>query len=106
MTTRVLCARSVASRSFFRLFSGRRRVGRSRSRAARAAQAAAPIVVRAKDGEVPHFNRPAADQNVIDLDSVEYLVLRGLEVSGGSHGIRMVSARFVTIENCDIHDTG
>ena len=71
-----------------------------------AGTAAAPIVVRAKDGEVPHLNRPAADQNVIDLDSVEYLVFRGLEVSGGSHGIRMVSARFVTIENCHIHDTG
>ncbi|HZO11799.1 MAG TPA: hypothetical protein VFB62_01020, partial [Polyangiaceae bacterium] len=66
----------------------------------------APITIRAKDGEVPHLNRPAADQNVIDVDLGEYLVFRGLEISGGSHGLRLIQARFVTVEGCDIHDTG
>src|SRR5689334_13009165 len=32
---------------------------------------AAPIVVRAKDGEKPHLNRPATDQNIIDFDDVD-----------------------------------
>src|SRR5262245_6441105 len=27
----------------------------------------APIVIHAKDGEHPHLNRPAADQNIIDF---------------------------------------
>lgn len=66
---------------------------------------AMPIVVRAADGEVPVLDRPATDQNVIDIDSAEYLTLRGLVVSGGSHGIRIISARFLTIEGCEIKDT-
>jgi hypothetical protein len=66
----------------------------------------APVVVRAQDGETPHLHRAADDQNVIDVDDAEYLVLRGLEISGGSHGLRLVSARFVTVEACEIHDTG
>jgi MYXO-CTERM domain-containing protein len=67
--------------------------------------AAQPIVIRAKDGESPVIHRPAADQNVIDVDDGAYLVFRGLEISGGSHGLRLVSADFVTIEDCEIHDT-
>lgn len=68
--------------------------------------AQAPIVIRAKDGEKPILHRPAADQNVIDVDDGQYLVFRGLEISGGSHGLRLVSASFVTVEDCEIHDTG
>lgn len=66
----------------------------------------APIVIRAADGETPVFSRPNADQNVIDVDDGEHLVFRGLEITGGSHGLRLVSARFVTVEACEIHDTG
>jgi hypothetical protein len=65
-----------------------------------------PIVVRAADGETPVLHRPSADQNAIDVDDAEHVVLRGLEISGGSHGLRLVSARFVTVEACNIHDTG
>jgi hypothetical protein len=66
----------------------------------------APIVVRAADGERPHLHREATDQNVIDVDDAEHVVLRGLELSGGSHGLRLVSARFFNVERCEIHDTG
>src|SRR5687768_8034920 len=52
--------------------------------------AAAPIIVRNKDGEKPILHRPDAGQNTIDVDDAEYLVLRGLEISGGSHGLRLV----------------
>ncbi|MCC6553092.1 MAG: right-handed parallel beta-helix repeat-containing protein [Polyangiaceae bacterium] len=67
--------------------------------------AGAPIVIRAKDGEVPVITRPDAGQNTINVANNEYVVLRGLEVVGGSHGIRLDHARFITIEGCHIHDT-
>ncbi len=65
-----------------------------------------PIVIRAKDGEIPIITRPDANQNTINVDDSSYLTLRGLEVMGGSHGIRTRNATFVTIEDCHIHDTG
>jgi hypothetical protein len=66
----------------------------------------APIVIRAKDGERPHFHREGADQNLIDIDGAHYVVLRGIEFSGGSAGLRISQASFFTIEDCEIHDTG
>jgi MYXO-CTERM domain-containing protein len=65
----------------------------------------APVIVRAKDGERPILHREGADQNVIDVDVASYVVFRGLEVSGGSHGLRLIDAQFVTIEECEIHGT-
>jgi MYXO-CTERM domain-containing protein len=65
----------------------------------------APIVVRAKDGEHPHLDRPAVDQNIIDFDDVLYLEIRGIEFSGGSAGLRLIKASFVTIRNCEVHHT-
>jgi MYXO-CTERM domain-containing protein len=73
-----------------------------------------PITIHNKDGETPHFNRPwpdpadptSADQNIIDFDSARYVVFRGIELSGGSHGIRLIDVSFMTIEDCHIHDTG
>ena len=67
---------------------------------------AAPIVFRAKDGQVPIIHQPDANQNVIDVVNAEYLIFRGLEITGGSHGLRLIQARFVTVEGCNIHDTG
>ncbi len=67
---------------------------------------AAPIVIRAADGEVPIITRPDANQNVINFDGVAYVELRGVEVMGGSHGIRIDDSDFITIEDCHIHDTG
>lgn len=66
--------------------------------------AAQPIVIRAKDGETPHITRDAS-QNVINVENAAYVELRGLEVSQGSHGIRILDSSFITIENCHIHDT-
>jgi len=67
---------------------------------------AQPIVIRAKDGERPIFHRPNAAQNVWDVDRAEYVAIRGLELSGGSAGLRIVAAKHLTIEGCEIHDTG
>ncbi len=65
-----------------------------------------PIVIRAKDGEVAHFHRPIPDQNIVDVDSAQFVVFRGLEFSGGSAGVRLSNVSFTTIESCEIHDTG
>ncbi len=65
-----------------------------------------PITIRAADGEVPHFHRPNANQNIIDIDQAEHVTIRGIELSGGSAGIRISGARFLTIESCEVHDTG
>lgn len=67
--------------------------------------AQAPIVVRAKDGEVPHLDRPAVDQNIIDFDKVEYAEFRGIEVSGGSAGLRLIDVNHMTIRDCHVHGT-
>lgn len=67
--------------------------------------AAAPIVIRAKDGEVPVITRPDANQNTINIANASYVTLKGLEVVGGSHGIRLDHSSFITIEACHIHDT-
>lgn len=68
--------------------------------------AQAPILIRAKDGEVPVITRPDANQNTINIENNSYVVLRGVEVVGGSHGIRINNASFITIEGCHVHDTG
>jgi hypothetical protein len=66
--------------------------------------ASAPIVIRAKDGETPVITRDAS-QNVINIENAQHVSLIGLEVTGGSHGIRISSSSFITIERCHIHDT-
>jgi hypothetical protein len=68
--------------------------------------AQAPIVIRAKDGEVPVVTRPDENQNTINIENNSHVTLRGIEVVGGSHGIRLNNASFITIEECHIHDTG
>lgn len=67
--------------------------------------AAAPIVIRSKDGEVAVITRPDANQNTVNIVNSSYLTLRGIEVKGGSHGVRINNSSFVTVEACHIHDT-
>lgn len=66
---------------------------------------AAPIVIRAAEGEVPHLHRAAADQNIVDIDAAAYLTICGIEFSGGSAGIRFSNAHHVTFEDNHVHGT-
>ena len=66
---------------------------------------AMPIIIRAADGESPHIHRPNASQNIIDIDSADWVEIRGIEFSGGSAGVRISSARDLTFEGNEIHDT-
>jgi hypothetical protein len=69
-------------------------------------QPGSPIVIRAKPGEDVLIRMTTASQNVIEVQDSEYLVLRNLRFRGGSHGIRLISSNYITIENCEIFETG
>ncbi len=67
---------------------------------------ALPIVIRAKTGEKPRIHMNTTAQNIIEVAGSRYVTFRGLEFTGGSHGIRLMDSDFVTIESCEIHETG
>jgi MYXO-CTERM domain-containing protein len=67
--------------------------------------AAMPIVVRAADGERPIITRPDAGQNNFNIERGEHVTFRGIEFLGGSAGVRVMAARFMTIEDCEIHES-
>jgi hypothetical protein len=69
-----------------------------------AGSADAPILIRAAAGAHPHF-RQQSGQNIWDINA-SHTVIRGLEFSGGSAGLRVEAASFLTIEDCHIHHTG
>jgi hypothetical protein len=63
-----------------------------------------PIIIRAADGATPHFVQTTGE-NIWDIDAA-YVEIRGLEFSEGSAGLRFQSLDHVTVEDCEIHDTG
>ena len=65
-----------------------------------------PIVMRAKDGERAIIQQTNSGQNVFEISGSRYFVVRGIEFTGGSHGIRLMGSSFITIEGCEVHDTG
>jgi len=65
-----------------------------------------PIVIRARTGETPVLQQNNANQNAVEIRNSRYLILRGIEVTGGSHGIRLMDSSFITIEECNFHETG
>ena len=70
-----------------------------------------PVVIRAADGATATLHRPDDRQNSIDIQGGQFLVLRGLEITGGSTGIRLSKSerhacRFVTLESLHIHHVG
>jgi parallel beta-helix repeat protein len=68
--------------------------------------AAQPITIRAKASEKPVFEQATAFHNVVEISGSSYLIVRGIEFTGGSHGIRLMSSNFITIEDCEIQETG
>lgn len=71
--------------------------------------AKAPIwIVAAKNAKVI-ITRPDKKQNVMNIGQrgpVSYLCLRGIEITGGSHGLRLGRCSQVWIDQCNIHHTG
>jgi hypothetical protein len=65
-----------------------------------------PITIRAKTGEKPRIHMNTNAQNIIEVQGSRYVTFRGIEFTGGSHGIRLMDSDFVTIESCEVHETG
>jgi hypothetical protein len=65
-----------------------------------------PVVIRAKAGEQPVLTQATNQQNVVEINGSSHLVVRGLEFTGGSHGIRLINSNHITIEDCEVHETG
>ncbi len=68
--------------------------------------AAAPIVIRAKDGERPVIEQTNPSQNIMEVSDSRYLVLSKIVFTRGSIGIRLMNSDFITIEDCEIFETG
>lgn len=66
--------------------------------------AAMPIVIRAADGARPAI-RGVSSQNVINIDG-SHFTLRGFEITGGSHGLRLGTVSSATLEDLTIHGIG
>jgi hypothetical protein len=67
--------------------------------------ASAPVTIRAAPGATPVITFVNASQNVINVEHSAHVRLIGLEVTGGSHGIRILDSDFITVDRCHIHDT-
>jgi hypothetical protein len=69
----------------------------------------APIwIVAAKEAKVV-ITRPDNQQNVLNVGQsgpVIFLCLRGIEFTGGSHGVRLGHCSDVWLDQCHIHHTG
>lgn len=71
--------------------------------------AEAPIWIVAEEGSQVSLTRPDAKQNVLNIGQgrpVHHLCLRGVEITGGSHGLRLGQCSEVWIDQCHIHHTG
>jgi hypothetical protein len=71
--------------------------------------AEAPIWIVAEEGARVILTRPDDKQNVVNIGQnspVHHLCLRGVEITGGSHGLRLGQCSEVWIDQCHIHHTG
>jgi hypothetical protein len=64
-----------------------------------------PITIRAAAGEQPHILFVGSSQNIVNIQDSAFLILDGIEFSGGSRGIRLSASSDITIRNCHIHHT-
>lgn len=70
-----------------------------------------PVVIRAGGSSPAVLHRPDARQNSINIVGAQHLILSGIEITGGSSGIRLMKSdrhacRFVTIREMHIHHVG
>ena len=69
------------------------------------------ITLRPAEGANVIITRPNQNQNTINLEGAQYLTLQGLDITGGSAGIRIDSAngfqaKFITLDGNHIHHVG
>lgn len=71
--------------------------------------AEAPVWITGQEGAKVTITRPDAQQNVLNIGQgapARHLCLRGVELTGGSHGLRLGRCEEVWIDQCHIHHTG
>ena len=64
-----------------------------------------PITIRAATGEQPAIHYDGDGQNIVNIVGARFLVIDGIEFSGGSRGIRLIDTSDFTMRNCHVHDT-
>jgi hypothetical protein len=70
-----------------------------------AGTAAQPIIVRGADGEARPVIEGTFAQNTMNLGG-SYFTLKGFEIRGGSHGLRLQTVSNALLENLVLHDLG
>jgi len=68
-----------------------------------------PIVIRAAEPGKALLTRPADNidtQNNIEFVDCSHLIIRGLRFQGGSSGVRFIKGDHITLEQCEIFETG
>lgn len=65
-----------------------------------------PITIRAKDAADVVLRQATTQNNVVEIIGSRHLVIRGIRFTQGSHGLRLIDSDFVTIEDCEIYETG
>ena len=65
-----------------------------------------PSTIRARDNATVLIDLPSQSYNIVEVRSSQYLTIKGRSFTGGSHGIRLMDSDFVTIEECEIYETG
>ena len=71
--------------------------------------AAAPIWICPAPGATVVIHMNTTGQNILNIGSgsqTRYLCIRGLEFTGGSHGLRFYDCTQVWLDQCEIHGTG
>jgi hypothetical protein len=67
--------------------------------------AAQPILIRAQTGQQPIVQYVDSSQNIVNLVNSTFVIVDGIEFTGGSRGIRIQGGGNITIQNCHVHGT-
>lgn len=62
------------------------------------------LIIRPADGAHPVLNQTSNSNNVWEIENSSYVTVRGIELMGGSLGLRLKNSNFITVEDCIVHD--
>ncbi|HEX4480296.1 MAG TPA: right-handed parallel beta-helix repeat-containing protein [Rudaea sp.] len=66
---------------------------------------ALPITIMAKPGTRPLVQFSGTSQNIVNFTDTTFLIVDGIDFSGGSRGLRFMGGSDDIVRNCIIHDT-
>ena len=65
-----------------------------------------PITIRGEVGATPLIEMQTDKHNVIEVLRSRYLQISSIAFTGGSHGIRLIDSDFISIEDCEVYESG